>query len=119
MPTHIFDPFSPEELSAASLSEPFPFTKGARLLKVPVTNRSPMFDVYGPGAMIEDGTRLYDLANDPGQEHSLADPALEARMVGLMTGLMRANHAPPEAFTRLGLTPDGALIAGAPASTAA
>ncbi len=36
MPTHIWDFFPPEELAEASLSEPFPFTKGAKLLKVPV-----------------------------------------------------------------------------------
>ncbi len=57
--------------------------------------------------------------SDPGQEKPLADAAVEARMVDLMAGLMRANHAPPEAFTRLGLTPDGAPIPGAPAKTVA
>ena len=53
MPTHIFDPFSAEELGQASLSGPLPFTKGAKLLKVPVTDRSPMYNVYGPGALLE------------------------------------------------------------------
>ena len=56
------------------------------LLKVPVTARSPMYSVYGPGAMLEDETRLYDLAQDPGQEHPLADAAAEARLVALMRG---------------------------------
>ena len=71
MPTHIFEPFSPEELSQATLAEPFPFTKGAKLLKVPVIERSPMYDVYGPGAFIESDTRLYDLArrSRPGDAH--------------------------------------------------
>jgi hypothetical protein len=53
--------------------------------------------------MIEGENRLYDLIADPGQERPLADPALEHRMVVTMTGLMRDNHAPPEAFARLGL----------------
>ena len=119
MPTHIRSFFSPEELADASLSEPFAFTKGARLLKVPVIERSPMYDTYGPGALLEDDTRLYDITTDPGQETPLADAAVEARMVDLMAGLMRANHAPPEAFARLGLTPDGAPIPGAPAKTVA
>ncbi len=107
MPTHIWDFFPPEELAQASLAEPFPFTKGAKLLKVPVGKRSPMYDTYGPGALLEDDTRLYDLESDPGQEAPLADAATEARLVDLMLALMRANHAPPEAFTRLGLTPEG------------
>ena len=28
--------------------------------------------------------------------------------LALMAGLMRANHAPPEAFARLDITPEGA-----------
>lgn len=104
MPTHIFSPFSTEELAGARLAGPLPFTKGAKVLQVPVIERSPFFDVYGPGAMLEDETRLYDLRADPGQERPLADPAQEARLAGLMARLMAANHAPPEAFARLDLS---------------
>jgi arylsulfatase A-like enzyme len=103
MPTHIFEPFSPAELSAASLAPPFPFTKGAPLLKVPVTERSPMYPVYGPGALLEDETRLYDLEADPGQERPMQDAAQEARLAGMMRALMQANDAPVEAFARVGL----------------
>ena len=103
MPTHIAARFTPEELSRASLNEPLPFTKGAKLLKVPVTQRSPMFNNYGPGALLESDTRLYDLAADPGQAAPFADPAIEQRLVETMTLLMLANDAPPEAFARLGL----------------
>ncbi|MFO1147496.1 MAG: sulfatase-like hydrolase/transferase [Alsobacter sp.] len=105
MPTHIFEPFSVEELSQASLSDSFPFTKGAKLLKVPVIERSPMYNVYGPGALLEDDTRLYDLATDPGQATPARDPAVEQRLRTWMAQLMAANQAPPEAFVRLGLTP--------------
>ncbi len=113
MPTHIFDFFSTEELANASLADAMPFTKGAKLLKVPVIERSPFFDVYGPGALLENTTRLYDLQRDPGQDHPLDDPAQAERMARLMARLMRANHAPPEAFARLG--PDFAALAGVPA----
>lgn len=105
MPTHIAMPFTPEELAGAELAGPLPFTKGARVLRVPVLERSPFQEKYGPGALLEDETRLYDLAADPGQERPLADAAEEARMARLMAALMRANHAPPEAFARLGLAP--------------
>ncbi len=104
MPTHLNAPFTPEELAGASLEEPFGWTKRVPLLKVPVIERSPMFNNYGPGAMIENDTRLYDLQTDPGQERPLDDPAGEARMVALMRALMEQNDAPPEAFARLGLT---------------
>jgi hypothetical protein len=103
MPTHIFSPFSPEELADARLSPPLGFTKGAAVLKVPVHERSPMYNNYGPGALLESETRLYDLVSDPGQDRPLTDAAIEARLVRLMIRLMEANGAPPEAFTRLGL----------------
>ena len=107
MPTHIWSPFTPEELKGASLAEPFGFTKGVPLLKVPVIETSPMYNNYGPGGLLENETRLYDLKTDPGQEQPLQDEALEARMADLMRELMQANEAPPEALTRvrLGMSP--------------
>ncbi|MBP1852795.1 sulfatase-like hydrolase/transferase [Rhizobium halophytocola] len=104
MPSHINKPFTPLELSAATLAGPFDWTRNVPLLKVPVIERSPMFDNYWPGAMLENDTRLYDLKTDPGQEHSLDDAEAEARMIGYMKALMTANSAPAEAFARLELS---------------
>jgi arylsulfatase A-like enzyme len=101
MPTHIYALFTPEELAGASLAEPFAFTKGAKLLRVPVIERSPMYNNYGPGAFIESDTRLYDLETDPGQDRPIRDDAQERRLMRLMAGLMARNDAPPEAFRRL------------------
>ena len=101
MPTHIYALFTPEELAGASLAEPFAFTKGAKLLRVPVIERSPMYNNYGPGAFIESDTRLYDLDTDPGQDRPIRDEAQERRLMRLMAGLMAQNDAPPEAFRRL------------------
>lgn len=103
MPTHITQRFTPEELASSTLAKPFGWTKNVPLLKVPVTERSPMYSNYGPGALLEKETRLYDLLNDPGQARPLKDEALESRMTALMASLMRANEAPPEAFERLGI----------------
>lgn len=103
MPAHIFSPFTPAELAGIELSPPLAFTRGASLLKVPVIDRSPMYNNYGPGSLLESETRLYDLATDPGQDAPLDDPELEMAMTELMRELMQANGAPPEAFTRLGL----------------
>src|SRR3546814_17441928 len=47
MPTHIWQRFTPEELAGAQLGKPLAFTKGVPVLKVPVIQRSPMFDNYG------------------------------------------------------------------------
>jgi hypothetical protein len=111
MPTHIFEPFSVEELQSATLAEPFDFTKGVPLLKVPVTSRSPINNNYGPGALLEKDTRLYDLDADPRQQKPIRDAAVEDRMRRLMARLMADNDAPPEAFARLGLTQSEAVEA--------
>jgi hypothetical protein len=44
--------FTAEELSTATLSPPFGWTKSAPVLKIPVTERSPMYSNYGPGALL-------------------------------------------------------------------
>lgn len=103
MPTHINTRFSTQELERATLAPPFDWTKNVPLLKVPVTERSPMYYNYGPGCLIENETRLYDLRTDPGQERPLADPAREGEMVAKMLGQMHANDAPREAYERLDL----------------
>ena len=103
MPTHLNRRFTAEELSTATLASPFGWTKNVPLLKIPVTERSPMYSNYGPGALLESDTRLYDLLTDPGQATPLHDSAIEARMVRLMRELMVRNEAPPEAFARLAL----------------
>jgi len=103
MPTHIWQPFTVDELAGATLSPPLAFTRGAPVLKVPVTERSPMFDNYGPGALLENETRLYDLAADPGQNSPLISAEADRGMIDLMRTLMRAADAPPEAFARVGI----------------
>jgi arylsulfatase A-like enzyme len=110
MPTHIRSPFLPDELARASLSDGFPFTKGAKVLKVPVIDRSPMYLNYGPGALLENDTRLYDLSTDPDQQRPIIDPAQEARLAMLMAQMMAANHAPPEAFRRLDLAEPSPVV---------
>ena len=84
MPTHITALFTPEELSTATLSPPFPFTKGVPLLRVPVIERSPMYRNYGPGALIDRETVLFDLQRDPDQLRPIHDPEVEGRLSGLM-----------------------------------
>jgi arylsulfatase A-like enzyme len=105
MPTHLRNRFTPEEMAGAGLVGPFPFTKGQPVLKVPVIDRSPMYGNYGPGALLESDTRLYDLSVDPGQEQPIKDAGVEDHLRSLMRELMRENDAPPEAFARLGLEP--------------
>ena len=104
MPTHQRSFFSKEEFAGAELSEPFGFTDGLRLLKLPARKTS---DPKVSSMRYEDTTTaLYDLKNDPGQQTPIDDPATVRRLEGMMAALMRRNEAPPEAFTRIGLQPD-------------
>ena len=103
MPTHIDSHFTPEELMGARMAEPFAFTKGAPLMRIPVIERSPFYDMYGPGALLESETVLFNLETDPGQTTPIHDAEVEARLSGAMRDLMVANTCPPEALARVGL----------------
>jgi len=94
MPTHMRKIFGVDELQNIELCEPFQFTKGCRTMKI--ASRAWINPAWY-------GTLLFDLANDPEQNHPLQDAAVEERMLRLLVNLMRENEAPPEQFTRLGL----------------
>ena len=94
MPAHMRNSFPPEELADIQLQPPFAFTKGCRTMK---TAARPWVNAHSFGNL------LFDLSVDPQQEHPLRDAAVEQRLIGLMTGLMRANDAPIEQYERLGL----------------
>ena len=111
MPTHITSFFTPEELRTATLSTPFDFTKGAPVLKISGHAKSPMYRNRGMGFFQDTETVLFDTQADPEQMRPVDDPPVEARLVEAMLALMRANDAPPEAYTRLGLAPPTAEAA--------
>jgi arylsulfatase A-like enzyme len=97
MPTHMRGMFSIDELKTTQLAEPFEFTKGVRTMKVQTrgwTNAHPF------------GTMLFDLENDPGQEHPIDAPEIEKMMIAHTLCLMKENNAPAEQFERLGLAAD-------------
>jgi arylsulfatase A-like enzyme len=96
MPSHMRSMFGVEELQELELAEPFNFTKGCRTLKVPAR---PWLNPH------QYGTLLFDVSSDPGQEHPLEAPEVEAMMVDHLVRLMEENDAPAEQFERLGLTP--------------
>jgi arylsulfatase A-like enzyme len=94
IPTHMREMFSVDELQDIQLAEPFPFTKGCRLLKIPGRDRLNLHKF---------GTLLFDLTSDPKQDTPILDPVIETMMVERLRLLMQANDAPPEQWRRLGL----------------
>ncbi len=94
MPTHMHHTFDVSELQDIQLAAPFAFTKGCRTMQIPS---------HGWLNPHEFGTLLFDLENDPAQEHPLQDAALEATMTDHLVHLMRDNDAPAEQYERLGI----------------
>lgn len=85
-----------DRLAQAELAMPLPFTKGAKVLRLPSTGESGYrYHAYG--------TLLFDLEHDPRQEQPVTDPALEQQMIKYLVRLMRESDSPPEQFERLGL----------------
>ncbi len=96
MPTHMRHTFWVDEMQGLQeLSEPFSFTKGCRLMKIPTR----------PGRRRKENrdTMLFDLADDPKQLNPIDDTAVEERMIEHLVRLMKENDAPEEQFERLGL----------------
>ncbi|MEZ4835375.1 MAG: sulfatase-like hydrolase/transferase [Caldilineaceae bacterium] len=98
MPTHMNHIFTVGELQQWDQAPPFSFTKGCPVMKIPGRASHVNRTAHAQGNL------LYDLHADPAQETPLNDPAIEARMVDLMRGLMQENEAPVEQYARLGLT---------------
>ena len=94
MPMHIRAHFGVDELHAATLAEPFRFTKGCRTLQVPGRSWVEAHPY---------GTLLYDVEADYAQQQPLEDADVERMMIGHLKRLMRENDSPPEQFERLGL----------------
>lgn len=95
MPIKMNDRYPVQELQTWTVAEPFTFTKGLRLLRIPAGEKYKDLHKFGH--------LLFDLQNDPGQLHPITDAEVEQHMIRLLIHLMRDNDAPPEQFHRLGL----------------
>lgn len=105
MPTRMERRYQLDELRAMphELADPFPFTKGCGLLKIPCPSRNEpqKGQVVNPFALV--GTAVFDVEKDPGQKSPVDDPALESRLCEKMVELMKFNDAPVDQYQRLGL----------------
>jgi hypothetical protein len=99
MPTHMNRLFTIEELKTTELAEPFSFTKGCKTMKIKAREIEGNLYMYG--------TQLFDLQNDPTQEHPIIDAEIEKRMIKLLVEDMKKSDAPLEQYERLGIPMDG------------
>jgi hypothetical protein len=99
MPTHLCWLFSVEELRKAELAGSFDFTKGCPLLKVKAHEGSPGGEMSPEPLQ----TMLFNLKDDPVQEHPIQDEQVEACLIEAMKQHLQANDAPEELYRRMGL----------------
>ncbi len=97
MPTAMRGYKKAELLVGATLAEPFRFTKNMPTLKLGGDHPTPRADVRH---------LLFDLEADPHEQTPLEAPDIEQRLIDHMVRLMKQADAPPEQFTRMGLTDD-------------
>jgi hypothetical protein len=74
-------------------AEPTAATRGVVTLRVP-----------DPAVHGAEPSLLFDLQEDPAEDHPLDEPDLENRLAIRMAELMGELDAPPEQFARLGLS---------------
>lgn len=92
--------FVGDQLQHATLGEPFAFTKGMSLLRIPARSGSAADEASGAG------TLLFDLQADPHQQSPISDQAVQQRLFGQMVSLMQQVDAPAEQYARMGLAGD-------------
>jgi hypothetical protein len=105
MPTQFHSFMSREELAQAQLGRFLSHTYNIPVYKVPQQGKVPHRHSMGSASEQPDTARheLYDLIADPGQNHPLAAPEVEARFCELLRGHLMRVQAPTEQFERLGL----------------
>ncbi len=101
-PQHMTEDFSAEELSQAEMTAPLDFTKGARVMCVPVA-RAVKEAGFAAAAVNPAGSALYDLRVDPGQQQPITAPGTVARMQRELAAEFARHDAPPEIYDYYGL----------------
>ena len=97
MPTHMRAMFSVEEMRTATMAPGFSYTKGTPVMKIEARPNPRFLHTLKGGDM------LFDLQNDPHQEHVLEDAEQSDRLLTAMTAAFEENDAPEEMYSRYGL----------------
>ncbi|MDY4610512.1 MAG: sulfatase [Sphaerochaetaceae bacterium] len=106
MPTHIFTPFSVEELKKTDkeLTTCFQFTQGVPVMKIPATTaNAPDNSCYWYDRHMKYGDLLFDLHIDPCQKTPVCDIGVETEMIGHLIEELKKSDSPIEQYDRLGL----------------
>ena len=104
MPTRMTSRFSIQELAGSTLSNPFAFSKGLKLLKLKpkISEEGEPLEVQGM-SYEDTKSQLFDISKDPTQENSFEDPIIKKYLLNEMYQLMKQADAPSELFERFKL----------------
>jgi hypothetical protein len=103
MPTTLNYLFQTAELAKAEMVEPFDFTKGARVMRIPTMQLSPFNKHFGPDVFFDTDTTLFNLQADPQQKNGYRDSDIEDMLCAKALELMRELDTPSEIYARFGL----------------
>jgi arylsulfatase A-like enzyme len=111
-PSRMMGPFEIEELQNLSLAEPFDFTKGARVLRVPSWPGAKRPPSDQKGGLADAQTVLFDLDTDPKQLAPLCSGEVEDRLKGEILRQLRLHDTPSEFFNLYPFgDPEGVAVA--------
>ncbi|MDG2475174.1 MAG: sulfatase [Paracoccaceae bacterium] len=104
MPTRMTSRFSIEELACATLSNPFSFSKGLKLLKLRprVSENGEAIEVQGM-SFEDTSSNLFDVLKDPKQQSPKNDPVIVNYLLEEMYQHLKLSDAPEEIFVRFKL----------------
>ncbi|ENM5926915.1 sulfatase [Vibrio mimicus] len=106
MPSHLFTPFSPEEIKLAdeTLVSNFRYAQNTPMLRVNANHDLfPNNSCYQFNQHLSWGDLCFDLQNDPQQLQPIQNEEVKTRMLSLMYQLMQEHESPDEQYERLGL----------------
>lgn len=103
MPSHLDTLFSVDEMSSATMADPFSFTKGTPVMRMTV---SPTVGETGMACVAnwEAGPSLYDLRTDARQENPIDEPSIRTRLTAAIVDELTRHDAPTETYPHYGLT---------------
>ncbi|WP_246710445.1 sulfatase [Martelella soudanensis] len=105
MPMHVSSMFEVAEMQTARLRPPFDFTKGMPVMQIDALMSAARIPMHDGERFQDTGTRIYNLASDPEENHPLRDDGIEERIFAAVSRVLQAHDAPDEIYTRYGLNP--------------
>ncbi len=103
MPMHLHTLFTADEIRTAQLAEPFDFTKGMPVMRIDALKDARRIPIHDDANFGDIGTKLFDLASDPGQTHPIDDPQTAARLEAIIARIFAEHDAPREIYARMNL----------------